>query len=132
MKLKPILCVDFDGVINSYTSGWKRADIIEDPPVPGAIQWLWKASEYFDVQIYSSRTRQSFGVYAMQKWLGEFALQEFGDVDLVDKFMKEISFPVQKPAAFLTIDDRAICFEGDWSKFDPVAMLNFKPWNKRS
>ena len=29
---KPILCLDFDGVVHSYTSGWKGADVIPDPP----------------------------------------------------------------------------------------------------
>lgn len=29
---KPILCLDFDGVIHSYASGWKGADVIPDPP----------------------------------------------------------------------------------------------------
>jgi len=28
---KPILCLDFDGVIHSYSSGWKGADVIPDP-----------------------------------------------------------------------------------------------------
>ena len=36
----PIICVDFDGVIHSYTSGWKGIDVIPDDPVPGAIEWL--------------------------------------------------------------------------------------------
>jgi len=59
---KPILCVDFDGVIHSYTSGWKGAAMIPDAPVPGALQWLRKASEWWDVQIYSSRTSQAGGI----------------------------------------------------------------------
>ena len=31
---KPILCLDFDGVIHSYISGWKGADVIPDPLKP--------------------------------------------------------------------------------------------------
>jgi hypothetical protein len=42
-----------------------------------------------------------------------------------------IKFAAEKPAAFLTIDDRAFCFEGDWNEIEPVVLLDFKPWNKR-
>ena len=37
---KPIICLDFDGVIHSYTSGWKGAAVIPDPPVPGALEFI--------------------------------------------------------------------------------------------
>ena len=40
-----------------------------------------------------------------------------------------LSFPTQKPAAHITIDDRAICFDGTWPELH--AIENFKPWNKR-
>lgn len=128
---KLILCVDFDGVIHSYVSGWKGADVVSDPPVPGALRWLLKATEFFDVQIYSSRSSQPGGVAAMREWLLNFAIHEWGDKDFADQFMASIAFPAQKPAAFLTIDDRAVCFEGNWSEIDPSNLLNFKPWNKR-
>src|ERR1700743_3429981 len=55
---KPILCLDFDGVIHSYASGWKGADVIPDPPVAGAIEFIREALKHFRVAIFSSRTNQ--------------------------------------------------------------------------
>ena len=127
---KPILCVDFDGVIHSYSSGWQGADVVSDPPVPGAIDFLVRAGERFDVRIYSSRSSQPGGIEAMdaalQRWAMEHAFATDREVVL------NVSFPAQKPAAFLTIDDRAICFDGDWSALDPAELAAFKPWNKRA
>jgi hypothetical protein len=40
-------------------------------------------------------------------------------------------FAVEKPKAFLYIDDRAHCFDGDWSKLTPEAVKAFVPWNRR-
>ena len=133
MRQKPILCVDFDGVIHSYTSGWINAEIIPDPPVPGALEWLWRATEWFDVQIYSSRSKEAPARTAMKVWMCTHA----NDVWDVQHPMCQptddypIKFAHEKPAAFITIDDRAYCFEGDWSELDPSELLNFKPWNKR-
>ena len=128
---KPILCVDFDGVIHSYTSPWVDEATILDPPVPGALKWLWKAIEWFDVQIYSSRSKNPEGIAAMKDWLQIHAIHHWGDIDFAREFVGALSFPTQKPAAFLTIDDRAIAFEGDWNELNPADLLDFKPWNKR-
>lgn len=131
---KPILCVDFDGVVHSYSSGWKGATVISDPPVAGALQWLWKATEFWDVQIYSSRSKDPVARDAMKAWMIQYSTMVF---DGEDHPMRggggeyPIGFAYEKPSAFLTIDDRAICFEGDWSELDPGSMLSFKPWNKR-
>jgi hypothetical protein len=142
MKMeKPILCVDFDGVIHSYTSGWKGETVIPDPPVRGAIKWLWKATEWFDVQIYSSRSKSPNAIIEMKRWLIQHSVDQLGlDHPMagaggsVDGFNipYPIKFASEKPAAFLTIDDRAICFEGEWDDLEPADLLNFKPWNKRS
>lgn len=132
----PIICVDFDGCIHSYTSGWKGVDVIPDDPVPGAIEWLMEhlpvpdaicamAPEHKgpEVQIYSSRSKSWFGRRAMKKWLIKHGLPSCYITDGI------LKFPSKKPAAFLTIDDRAICFNGTF----PTAkeMMSFKPWNKK-
>lgn len=129
---KPILCIDFDGVLNSYTSGWKGPCNIPDEPVKGAIEWLqsllgWPDSfgvgpRYltFKVAIFSTRSQYSGGRRAMRNWLVEHGLDR--------AYLELIDFPVHKPPAFLQIDDRAITFKG---KFPTVKeMKAFKPWNK--
>lgn len=136
-KSNPIVLVDFDGVIHSYVSGWKGADVIPDPPVPGAIDWIMNhlptpepicamAPPYVgpEVQIYSSRSSQRGGIKAMQKWLTENGLPK---VYITEGILK---FPTKKNAAFLTIDDRALCFDGRFPTTEE--MLSFKPWNKRA
>lgn len=139
MRDKPILCVDFDGVIHSYTSGWKGATVIPDPPVKGALRWLWKATEWWNVQIYSSRSKDPEARRAMGRWMLEHSRLEFGeghpmcmaddDGDIGPVY--PIGFAYEKPSAFLTIDDRAVCFEGDWNELDAYDLTQFKPWNKR-
>lgn len=137
---KPILCLDFDGVLHSYSSGWKGADIIPDPPTPGAMMFLHHAVHHFDVQIYSSRSGQPGGIQAMQDWLNYHVADFFdctfagapSDMDKTADVLAAITFPTSKPAAFITIDDRALCFTGDWFDFHPQDLLEFKPWNKRS
>ena len=65
---KPILCLDFDGVCHSYTSGWQGADNIPDPPVEGLFEFLIEAHQHFSIHIYSSRSHQEGGIIAMNKW----------------------------------------------------------------
>ena len=132
---KPILCVDFDGVVHLYTSPWTDACTISDGPVPGALEWLWRATEWFEVVVYSSRSKEVQAIVAMRAWMRTES-SKIWDHDHPMAFANgpdtyPITFAHEKPAAFLTIDDRAICFEGDWSELDPTELLKFKPWNKR-
>lgn len=128
---KPILCVDFDGVVHSYDSGWQGAGVVKDPIVPGAIAFLLGAIQHFDVCIYSSRSSQPGGRQAMMDYLRKEAGQCWYESP-AGPGLEDLRFPADKPAAFLTIDDRAICFDGNWSALNPAEMLKFKPWNKRA
>lgn len=128
---KPILCLDFDGVIHSYTSGWKGADVISDPPVEGAMRFIWEATEHFRVAIYSSRSSQISGRVAMKDWLTKhFRAHWAADRTTCDDKLAEIEWPAEKPPAMVSIDDRALTFDGTWPAID--ALRAFQPWNRRA
>lgn len=124
---KPILCLDFDGVIHSYTSGWQGADVVNDPPVPGAIEFIFDALKEFEVHIFSSRSDQEGGIDAMMNWI-LYHMTRSDRVNPTARFL-ELKWPKHKPPAMVTIDDRAITFTGEWPKIREL--LDFKPWNKK-
>jgi len=126
---KPILCLDFDGVIHSYSSGWKGADTIPDDPVEGAIAFMREAVDHFTVHIFSSRSNQPGGLEAMREWLGDHVAKERIDDDEDLAWATLIEWPLEKPPALVTIDDRAITFTGAWPEM--AELMAFKPWNKQ-
>lgn len=170
-KHKKILCLDFDGVLHSYSSGWQGPRNIPDPPVPGALEFLIKLarSEHFCPAIFSSRSRYFLARRAMKKWLYRH-LYDLAGVDPDDRWYipdvtrreipqwlfswisqfafadpwpdevhhalmmlinKHIDWPTQKPPAFMTIDDRAITFEGEFPE-EIDHLLEFRPWNNKA
>ena len=156
---KPILCLDFDGVIHSYTSGWKGPRTITDPPVDGAIDFLIEASQEFKIAVFSSRGLYWFGRWAMKRAIYRWAYEKFMQVQANDpynratyeyvtdmgartyepwsetcdyaarKLVKSLSFPRQKPPAMVSLDDRAMQFKGAWPH--PLELKKFKPWNRK-
>lgn len=146
---KRTISIDFDGVLHSYTSGWKGVDVILDPPVPGAIKSLvdlvlasnrdlhGNAVPKYCVAIFSSRSDLLKGRIAMTKWLREAVedyLIERGEPQPLahiqaDSIVDQIQFPSHKPPAHLTIDDRAFCFTGTFPTMDYID--SFRPWTKK-
>ena len=127
---KPTLCIDFDGVIHSYEKGWQNG-VIYGTVVPGFFEWVERVRNHFKLVIYSSRSKTDEGVTAMGLWLHEQRnawIKSGGDRNPTETLTFE--FAHEKPAAWLTIDDRAVCFQGDWSdaRLAPNALLSFKPW----
>ncbi len=125
---KKVLCLDFDGVIHAYSSGWQGATTIPDPPVPGALEFLRAAVETFDVAVFSSRSHQPGGIAAMQTWLAEWAARELPPGTSLG-FLEQLAWPLEKPLAFVTLDDRALTFTGEWPSL--AALQAFQPWYKR-
>lgn len=122
-----ILCLDFDGVLHSYTSGWHGMGVVKDLPSPDAMRFLYEAVEYFDVHIYSSRSRSLKGRRAMKRWLRFHLINAFGH-DRAKRIMKQIKWPWFKPPAFVGLDDRVVQYKGSF----PSAreLFFFKPFKR--
>jgi hypothetical protein len=131
---KPILCIDFDGVIHSYERGWQDGEIY-GTVVPGFFEWVEAVKPHFRLVVYSSRSKTEDGLLAMGTWLDKQRRAWLVASGLPNDSPKatELEFVHEKPAAFLTIDDRALTFYGDWydDSFWPEKLLEFKPWNQK-
>ena len=107
---------DFDGVINSYSSGFCGDDCIPDPPVPGIKEAIANIRKRYNVVVVSTRCSRSEGEKAIRDYLEKYGI-EVDDVVAV------------KPRARCYIDDKAICFDGDaMSLLEKINTI--KPWHK--
>ncbi len=95
----PVVCVDLNGVLDCY-SGWQGADHW-DPPAPGARAFL-ETLHRRGYRIIIFTTRHHVGVEA---WLAAHDLAQYVS-EVTDR----------KPPADVFVDDRAVCFQGDFEQ----------------
>ena len=109
---KKNICVDFDGVLNTYT-GWAGEDELFEMR-EGCANFLEKLSQNYYISIFTTRKPK-----AVWKWLKKYKL---------DKYVNDVT-NTKIPAEFY-IDDRAITFDGDFRKTF-ANIENFIPhWKK--
>jgi hypothetical protein len=97
--VKPIVCVDLNGVLDAY-QGWRGPEHW-DAPRPGAAEFLRTLNERgFDVIVHTTRWRDD-----AVRWLEQHGLMQFVS-EVTDR----------KVAAHVFVDDRAVCFRGDFNE----------------
>lgn len=108
--LRPVICVDLDGVLNLFDS-WRSPEYFH-PLRPGAREFLARLNqEGYRVVIFTVRWYEW-----VEKWLNENGVREFVD-EVTDR----------KPPARVYLDDRAVCFRGDFEEaYRQIA--GFKPF----
>jgi hypothetical protein len=93
-----IVCIDLDGVLNDF-DGWRGADYFH-PPRAGAREFLENLnSRGYKVVIFTVRWAPH-----VEEWLSKYRLLPLVS-EVTDK----------KPPAHVYVDDRAICFRGDFA-----------------
>jgi len=105
MTSKPNVCIDFDGVLNTY-KGWVNEDYLYEPR-PGAKEFLEKVNKEYNIIIFTTR-----------------------DAEKVSQWLRENDMPYsivtnRKVPAKAYIDDRALNSEGSYDK-TLYELINFK------
>ena len=109
---KKTILIDLDGVLNQYDGIFDKnvIPVIKD----GAKEFLSKLSEKFEVKIFTTRNKLQTA-----KWLIE---------NNIDKYVSDITNV--KDLSWLYVDDRCLCFEGDYKNI-LEKITNFQPWYKK-
>lgn len=161
-RVKPtIVCLDFDGVLHSYKSGWKGPRCIPDGPVidplsgRNVLQDLYGlvTTPGIEVHIFSSRSRYLGARWAMKRWLRrqyveicnathipEWAMKWICQQSAMDPWEIEVHDAVidlVKKIKFPLYKPPAKVFVDDRAyRFQGILpgvsyIHGFKPWNKR-
>jgi hypothetical protein len=110
MDTPPTVCVDLDGVLNTFDE-WRGPEFFH-PPREGAREFLAALKEQgFRVVVLTCRWHEW-----VTAWLREYGLAEFVD-EVTDR----------KPPAHAYVDDRAVCFRGNFQQ-TLQSIRDFRPF----
>ena len=126
---RPILCVDFDGTLMTY-AGWQGAHSCQGDPIPGSMAWLREVvnSAEWDVHVHSSRSHQLGGINAMRTWILTHLIRDLQiELQEASLVVQRVYFPLVKPPAIVTLDERTIPFRGTYPTLEELRA--FEPWS---
>ena len=114
------ICIDFDGVISNY-KGYKGWGVFE-PPVDGTIEYMNRLkADGWRIIIFTCRNET--------KLIQDYCEQHCIPVDEINRnSTQHPNTNMGKPYADVYLDDRGMCFKGDWKK-TYSQLKRFKPWN---
>ena len=106
------ILIDLDGVLNNYDS--EKYDENNIPNIKdNVVEFLEKLSQIAELYLFTSRN-----LLQSARWLID---------NKIDKYFKDVT-NIKIPA-YLHIDDRTICFKGDFeTMYEDI--INFKPYWK--
>lgn len=159
-----ILSIDFDGVVHDYKKGWQGGELYGQATPgffewylhtsesfrivihssrfsnkdTGNVDWnarlaveAWLDREYEQWRV-GPQDPGPMRSYQLSDWLERMHTEIIERGGAPPKIEWELS--VGKPPAILTIDDRCVRFDGDWSSPDlsRSAFFRYRPWMTRA
>ena len=121
MEKRRTIAIDFDGVISNY-QGYKGKGNFA-PPVPGCKNFLDKLREEgWTIIVFTTRSE----IPQIEAYMLEFRIPY--DYINENPENKKLDCSPWKILADIYLDDRAICFEGVYSKELLTRIIDFQPW----
>lgn len=122
-KKNRTICIDFDGVLHDYSNGYQGENVFGDmiPGADAATKVLKKNGN--TIIIYTTRPVTD----ELKAWLKENNIA----YDYINENPKQPKGSDGcKLIADIYIDDRAICFRGNWTEWFLREIGEFSPWEK--
>ena len=109
---KKTILLDLDGVLNEYNGDYNPLYI---PSIrKGAADFLKKLSKGYQIKLFTVRDKMLVSIWIIENNL-QYYISEVTNV---------------KESAWLIVDDRCICFDGEYSRLLD-SINNFKVWYKK-
>lgn len=121
LDLRPIVMLDLNGVVHTYSKGWQNTAPLYDPPTEGFKAWAEDVSDEFRIVVWPTHMNTPRDMMRIKLWLRKHGLNKLG-LELV----------VHPPRGLrLKIDDRAVQFTGNWADFPRDRLREFRTWSGR-
>ena len=118
---KRTICIDFDGVLHDYSKGYQGKDVFGTmiPNADNATQLLHKNG--WTIIIYTTREKSE----KLENWLKDHKIV----YDYINENPKQPDDAKEgKLIADIYLDDRGVCFQGNWDEWLMNQIAGFQPW----
>lgn len=114
--MRDTIAIDFDGVLHSYISARQGPGAMQDPPMPGAMEFIAAVLDAgYAVVVFSTRAATNETREAMRRYLVRHGLAA--------ERAQAVYITNLKPKAQLYIDDRGYRFTGAWPTLEELRLL---------
>jgi len=131
MDDRPLLVVDFDGLLNPMPEGWFDFHSYKKPSAKDAIKFLIDATEFFRLAIYGPRSHMFGGIQSMQAAIIHWTEMQVNS-DTMHDLMSVLDFPHEMPEdVAAAINSTGVFFGSKKDELSQDALDFIRVWQNR-